>query len=90
MARVARVAGVVALVIAGAAFTTARTRTVTVAPPALTDPQIVAILDFANTADIETGSLAAERSTSKDVRDYGTMLSQVHAAVRQKGRDLAA
>ena len=56
---------------------------------ALDDAAIVAIFDLANTADIETGALGAERATNEEVRDYGTMLSRVHTEVRQKGRDLA-
>ncbi len=58
-------------------------------PPPPDDPTIVAIFDAANTADIETGSLAAERGHSKDVRQYGAMLVTDHRAVRQLGRDLA-
>ena len=57
---------------------------------ALDDAAIVAIFDLANTADIETGGLAAKRADSKEVRDYGKMLSDVHTAVRKQGRDLAA
>src|SRR5687767_8129217 len=34
--------------------------------PALNDPTIVAIFDAANTADMETGQLAAERGTTKE------------------------
>jgi len=60
------------------------------ATPALDDATIVAIFDAANTADIETGSLAAERGTSKEVRDFGAMLARDHKQVRQQGRDLAA
>jgi len=56
---------------------------------ALDDPTIVAIFDAANTADIETGTLAAKRAQSKDVRDYGAMIAHDHEAVRQLGRDLA-
>jgi putative membrane protein len=56
----------------------------------LDDPTIVAIFDAANTADIETGTLAVERGQSKEVRDYGAMLVRDHKAVRQMGRDLAA
>jgi putative membrane protein len=56
---------------------------------ALDDPTIVAIFDAANTADIETGSLAAKRAQSKAVRDYGAMIAHDHDAVRQLGRDLA-
>lgn len=56
---------------------------------ALDDPTIVAIFDAANTADIETGRLAAERGRSKQVRDFGAMLARDHRQVRQQGRDLA-
>jgi putative membrane protein len=55
----------------------------------LDDPTIVAIFDAANTADIETGMLAAERGSSKEVRDFGNMLARDHKQVRQQGRDLA-
>ena len=57
--------------------------------PGLDDPTIVAIFDAANTADIETGGLAAERGASKEVRDFGAMLARDHTQVRQQGRDLA-
>jgi len=56
----------------------------------LDDPTIVAIFDAANTADIETGLLAAERGHTKEVRDFGAMLARDHKNVRQQGRDLAA
>jgi putative membrane protein len=57
--------------------------------PTLDDPTIVAIFDAANTADIETGKLAAERGASDAVRQFGAMLARDHQAVRQQGRDLA-
>jgi putative membrane protein len=56
---------------------------------ALDDPTIVAIFDAANTADIETGNLAAKRGHAKEVREFGAMLARDHAQVRQLGRDLA-
>lgn len=56
---------------------------------AIDDPTIVAIFDAANTADIETGRLAAERGASTEVREFGAMLARDHAMVRQQGRDLA-
>lgn len=56
---------------------------------ALDDPTIVAIFDFANTADIETGKLAVERGQSQKVRDFGAMIARDHTGVRQMGRDLA-
>ena len=57
--------------------------------PALDDPTIVAIFDAANTADIETGRLAAERGKSAEVRAFGAMLARDHESVRKQGRDLA-
>lgn len=56
---------------------------------ALDDPTIIAIFDATNTADIETGGLAAKRAQSKEVRDFGAMMVHDHEAVRQMGRDLA-
>ncbi|MGQ0713712.1 MAG: DUF4142 domain-containing protein [Gemmatimonadaceae bacterium] len=57
--------------------------------PGLDDPTIVAIFDAANTADIETGQIAARLGHSKEVRDFGAMLARDHQTVRQIGRDLA-
>src|SRR6478752_4938353 len=48
---------------------------------ALDDATIVAIFDAANTADIETGNLGAERGSTKEVRDFGAMLARDHKAV---------
>jgi putative membrane protein len=63
---------------------------VTEAPArALDDATIVAIFDNANTVDIETGKLAAERGHSNAVRQFGAMLARDHEMVRQQGRDLA-
>jgi putative membrane protein len=56
---------------------------------ALDDATIVAIFDAANTADIETGDLAAQRGSSKEVREMGAKFARDHRAVRQQGRDLA-
>jgi putative membrane protein len=57
--------------------------------PTLDDATIVAIFDNANTVDIETGKLAAQRGHSKEVREFGAMLARDHEMVRQQGRDLA-
>jgi putative membrane protein len=59
------------------------------AAPALDDATIVAIFDYANTEDIETGELAAKKGSTQAVRDFGSMLARDHKAVRQQGRDLA-
>jgi putative membrane protein len=71
--------------IAGATSSPAQQRTAQ-----LDDPTIVAIFDNTNTADIETGTLAAEKGSSDEVRQFGAMLARDHKAVRQQGRDLAA
>ena len=55
----------------------------------LDDATIVAIFVAANTADIETGALGADRARNKEVREFGRMLADVHKAVLQKGSDLA-
>ena len=59
------------------------------AAPRLDDATIVAIFDAANTADIETGALAAKRASSPEVRKLGAMFQRDHGQVRQQGRDLA-
>lgn len=78
-----------ALAIGGVSVAAVTSRADAGSGQALTDANIVAIFDLANTADIETGRLGAERARSPEVRDYATMLSQVHTQVRQNGRDLA-
>ena len=55
----------------------------------LNDPTIVAIFDAANTADIETASLAADHAKDPKVKELGAMFARDHKAVRQQGRDLA-
>jgi putative membrane protein len=79
----------VALAVAAAFVAQAPSFAQSGAPPKLDDPTIVAIFDAANTADIETGDLAAARGSSKEVREFGAMLSRDHKKVREMGRDLA-
>ena len=55
----------------------------------LDDPTIVAIFDAANTWDIETGNLGAQKTQNADVKALGQMLARDHETVRQQGRDLA-
>ena len=45
----------------------------------------MAIFDNANTADMETGKLAAERGHTNEVRQFGAMLARDHQMVRQQG-----
>lgn len=53
------------------------------------DAAIVGIFDAANTWDIATGSLAANKGKRSDVTSFGAMLAHDHEVVRQQGRDLA-
>lgn len=78
-----------AILCASAVVVSAAARPVS-AGAALDDPTIVAIFDAANTADIETGELAAKKGSTKEIRDFGAMLARDHKVVRQQGRDLAA
>ena len=57
--------------------------------PALTDANIVFILDNANMLDSAAGSVAAKKGTSADVREYGQMMMRDHHSLRQQGQDLA-
>lgn len=82
------------MLVAGAAvaaltLTTLAVRAEAASRADLDDATIVAIFDAANTADIETGKLAAERGQNAEVREFGKMLMRDHDMVRQQGRDLA-
>lgn len=69
----------------------AATATPAVAPaaPALTDANIVAILDGANAADSAAGSVAAAKGTAADVKAFGRDMMRDHHALRVAGQDLA-
>ena len=55
----------------------------------LSDAEIFAIFDQANTADIETGQLGILKGDSDAVRELGKMVVRDHTAVRQMARDIA-
>jgi len=59
------------------------------AAPALTDANIVYILDMANHLDSMAGSVAATKGTAADVRDYGKMMMRDHHKLRVSGDSLA-
>ncbi|HET9013854.1 MAG TPA: DUF4142 domain-containing protein [Gemmatimonadaceae bacterium] len=59
------------------------------AAPALTDANIVAILDGANVADSAAGSIAAAKGTSSEVKSFGRDMMRDHHALRVAGLDLA-
>lgn len=58
-------------------------------PPALSDANIVFILDNANMLDSAAGAIAATKGTSADVREFGQMMMRDHHSLRQQGQDLA-
>lgn len=87
---IAHTAVVAALVVGGTTLASVKAGSLGATPrAALDDPTIVAIFDAANTWDIETGSLAEKKGTTKDIREFGKMLVHDHTMVRQQGRDLA-
>lgn len=57
--------------------------------PALSDANIVYILDAANHLDSLAGSVAATKGTSADVREFGRRMMRDHHDLRKKGEDLA-
>jgi putative membrane protein len=62
----------------------------TAAPaPALTDANIVYILDKANMLDSAGGAIAATKGTSADVRAFGKDMMRDHHTLRKQGADLA-
>ena len=58
-------------------------------PAALTDPNIVYILDQASASDSARGALAQTKGTNADVKNYGRMMMGEHHGLRVAGLDLA-
>ncbi len=71
-------------------MTTTPAATATPAAPALTDPNIVSLLDEANMADSAAGSVAASKGTSPEIKSFGKDMMRDHHALRKAGQDLAA
>jgi putative membrane protein len=59
------------------------------AVPALTDANIVAILDFANESDSTFGALAVKKAKSADVKRFARLMEGEHHALRAQGQQLA-
>ena len=57
--------------------------------PALTDPNIVFILDQANASDSARGKLADTKATDPEVKRFGRMMMGEHHALRLAGANLA-
>jgi putative membrane protein len=58
--------------------------------PKLDDATIVAIFDNANTADIQTAGLGAQKASDPAIRELAKNFVHDHTKVRQMARDLAA
>lgn len=58
-------------------------------PPAMTDGNIVALLDQANHADSVTGAMAAARGMNPGLKAYGRAMMRDHHALRVGGQALA-
>ena len=56
---------------------------------ALTDPNIVAILDGANATESSAGSVAATKGTHPEVKAFGKDMMRDHHALRKAGQALA-
>jgi putative membrane protein len=70
--------------------TTAQGQRASASPaPTLNDSNIVALLDEANVADSSSGSVAASKGTSADVKEFGRMMMRDHHSMRQQGQSLA-
>jgi putative membrane protein len=59
------------------------------AAPALTDANIVYILDDANMLDSAAGSVASTKGTNSEVREFGKRMMRDHHGLRKQGEDLA-
>lgn len=57
--------------------------------PALDDAAIFAMLEKANTAEIELGDLATRMGQSAEVKELGKTFAAAHTQARQKARELA-
>jgi putative membrane protein len=58
-------------------------------PAALTDVNIVALLDEANMGDSAAGAVAAKKGKSAQVKEFGRDMMRDHHALRKAGQELA-
>ena len=58
------------------------------AAPAVTDPQIAAIVVAANNVDIEAGKMAQAKSKNAEVKAFGKMMVTDHSAVNTQATNL--
>jgi len=55
----------------------------------LNDANVIAIFEKANQKDVETGNLAAEKASNKEVKEMGKMFSDAHKGLKDQAEDLA-
>src|SRR5262245_61707906 len=55
----------------------------------LSDANVVAIFEKANQKDVDTGNLAAEKATNKEVKDMGKMFADAHKGLKEQAEELA-
>jgi putative membrane protein len=58
-------------------------------PPALTDANILALLDEANAGDSAGGKMASTKGTAASVKEFGRDMARDHHTLRKSGQDLA-
>jgi putative membrane protein len=58
-------------------------------PTALTDANILAVLDAANKTDSSGGAVAAKKASRPDVKAYARLMMKEHHAMRAEGQALA-
>ena len=55
----------------------------------LNDANVVAIFVKANQKDVDTGNLAAEKASNKEVKEMGKMFADAHKGLKKQAEDLA-
>jgi len=78
---------------AAAADSAAKANAAATPPPApaaaLTDANILALLDEVNAADSAAGNVASSKGTAASVKEFGKQMMRDHHALRKGGQDLA-
>ncbi|HEY7026664.1 MAG TPA: DUF4142 domain-containing protein [Gemmatimonadales bacterium] len=82
MLKLALAAGLGALVLTAPSLPAQDTTT-------LNDGNIVAIFVKANQKDVDTGNLAADKATDKEVKEMGKMFADAHKGLKEQAEELA-
>ena len=81
MLKLALAAGLGALVLSAPGLPAQETAT-------LNDGNVVAIFEKANQKDVDTGNLAAEKATNKEVKEMGKMFADAHKGLKEQAEEL--